>query len=390
MQAAAQAEVQPGRRGLRERVGIGAEPLWAPDRLKTHGLTGDGRGVVTFEPMVEPAQLQGLQVLPVQVRDVVPRAGHQLEAIGHRLIRRHGSAGGTAGERVLQRCVVQRRAPLERVMPPGHQKHRDAVLDDLRYHVGRTHGVPERAVERGVAAGDRVFDQVLEVVALIAAALAHCGNTTGPGPFVTAAVCELKRRVDHVQQRIGGAVRADRPHVRYAAHGDDVAIEVVGRHGRKNRLQRRVGAYGRGRQQLVDGQVGDTEHADAAIRIGQGRCPIHQVYTVLNLLGSKHLEGPARHAGAPHVGHHLDVATANQVRRRTAADLGRRRRRLLAVRRHRQQHRERSGCGLAGGRVGRVVDVDPQGDAVAHRYRHVVVDSDAVPGGRCLPRRQQW
>ena len=55
MQAAAQAQVQPRRGGFRERISVGAEPLCAPDRLKAHRRTGDGRGVVVFEPVVEPA-----------------------------------------------------------------------------------------------------------------------------------------------------------------------------------------------------------------------------------------------------------------------------------------------------------------------------------------------
>ncbi len=327
-------------------------------------------------------------MLAVEIRDVIPRAGHQLELVGDRLVGSHGSAGGAAGESVLQCRVVQRRTALKCVMPAGHEKHRDAVLGDLRHHVRWAHGVPEGAIECGIAAGHRVVDQALEVGALVAAPLPHGGNAAGPGPFMSTAMRELQRRVDHVQQRVGGAVGADRTHVRDAAHGDDVAIEVVGGHRREDRLQRRAGSHCGCGHQLVDGQIRDAEHADAAVRVGQRRSPIDQIDAVLDLLGSQHLEGAARHTGAPHVGHHLDVATANQIRCCAAADLGSRRGCLLAVRRHRQQHGEGPGSGLARPRIGRIVDIHPQRDAVTHRHRHVVVDTDAVLRRRGFPRWQ--
>ena len=204
-------------------------------------------------------------MLTVEIRDVVPRARHQLELVGHGLVGGHGRAGGAAGERVLQGRVVQRRAALERVMPAAHEKHRDAVLDDLRHHLRGAHGVPEGPVERRVTTGDRVLDQVPEVAALVASPLPYRGNATGPGPFMAAAVGELQCRVDHVEQRVGGAVRADGAHMGDTTHRDDVAIEIVGGHRREDRLQWRAGTYGGRRHELIDGQIRDTEHADVAI-----------------------------------------------------------------------------------------------------------------------------
>ena len=175
--------------------------------------------------------------------------------------------------------------------------------------------------------------------------------------------------------------------MRYSAHDGDVAVEVVGGHHREDRFERRV-RPDRGRdEQLVGAQVGDAEHADASVRVRQRRRPRDQVRAVLSLLGAEHFEGTARGAGAANVDHYLDVAPLDEVGRRAAADLRGWRRRFLPVGGDGHQHGEGARGGLAGGRLGRVVDVGAKDDAVAHRHRDVVPHADAVAGRPRGPRR---
>ena len=175
-----------------------------------------------------------------------------------------------------------------------------------------------------------------------------------------AAVDHFQRRVDDVEQPVDPAVGPYRAQVRRPAHRRGIAIEVARGHHREDRLERRIRPDSRGGEQLVDRQVGHPEHADPSVGVGQLGCPVDQLNPVLRLPGAEHLEGTAGDAAPPDVDHHLDVAPLDQIRGGAAADLGGRRRGLLAVRRHRHQHGERPGGGPVGAGLGGVMNVDAQ------------------------------
>ena len=273
-------------------------------------------------------------------------------------------------------------------MPTADEEDRHVIGDHTRQHRARPHGIPERPVERRLAAGHGVGDQRPKVAALIAPALAHTGKPAGPGPRMFAAIDDFQRRVDDVEQPVDPAVRPHRAQVRRPAHRRRVAVEVARRHDREDRLERRIRPDSGGGEQLVDRQVGHPEHADPPVGVGQLGCPVDELNPVLRLPCAEHLEGTAGDAAPPDVDHHLDVAPLDQIRGGAAADLGGRWRGLLAVRRHRHQHGERPGGGPVGAGLGGVMNVDPQLDAVAHRHRDVVVNARSVLRRPGLPRRR--
>ena len=224
------------------------------------------------------------------VGDVVPGAHHQSQLLGHRLAGLHRLFVGSPRVRVLQRGVIQRSATLEGVMPTADEENGHLVGDHARQHRARPHGIPERPVERGFAAGDGVGDQRPEVVALIAPALAYTGKPTGPGPRMLAAIDDFQRRVDDVEQPVDPTVGPHRAQVRRPAHRRCVAVEVARRHHREDRFERRIRPDSGGGEQLVDRQVGHPEHADPPVGVGQLGCPVDELNAVLRLPWAEHLE----------------------------------------------------------------------------------------------------
>ena len=99
---------------------------------KVHGDAGDLRFGVVVQPVVEPAQLQRVEVQSAVSGHVIPGTHHQPQLLGHRLAGLHRLLIGPPGEGVLQRGVVQRRAALERVMPAADEEDRHVVGDDVR------------------------------------------------------------------------------------------------------------------------------------------------------------------------------------------------------------------------------------------------------------------
>ena len=263
-------------------------------------------------------------------------------------------------------------------MPAADQKHRHLVGHDARQDHGRPQRIPERPVVGRLTAGDGIGDQRSEVPALITSTLSHRGKPAGPRPRMLATVDYLQRRVDDVEQAVDRPVSPYRAQVRRPAHRRRVAIEIACGHHREDRLQRRTRPDGGSGEQLVDRQVGGPEHADTSVGVRQLGSPLDQLYPVLCLPFAEHLERTPGDAAPPDVDHHLDVAALDQVRGGAAADLGGRRRRLLAVGRHTQQHRERAGGGLPGPGHRGVIDVDAQHNPVAHRHPDVVPHAPSV------------
>ncbi len=158
-----------------------------------------------------------------------------------------------------------------------------------------------------------------------------------------------------------------------------VAVQIVGRDDREDRLDRRVRPELANRQQLVDPEVGVAVQADLAVGVGQLGRPAHQRGAVLLLGGVEEPELTAGVAGAAHVGHHVDVAALHQIAVLAGPATGDAAGRVLAVRCLGEQHRKRPRRGLSvGGRRG--VDVRAQNGAVTHRDRHVLLLDDSVLG----------
>ncbi len=213
------------------------EPARATDGLEGQWRPGDLRPGVVVQPVVEPAQLQCVQVQPAVIGDVVPGAHHQPQLIGHRLTGLHRLLVGPSGERVLQRRVIQWSTALERVMPAADEEDRHLVRDDLRQHRRRPQVLPEFFVERRLAAGDRIGDQRPEEAALSTSALAYPGDAAGAWPRMLAAMDHLQHRVDDVEQVVDPAVGTHRAQVRRPAHRRRIAVEVARGHHREDRFQ---------------------------------------------------------------------------------------------------------------------------------------------------------
>ena len=270
------------------------------------------------------------------------------------------------------------------------------VGDDPREDVLRVAGLPVGAVVGLGAAGQ----DVLGLRGVIR------GQAVGVVGLDAAEVRQHRRVARRVGDRVGRVQAGGQPEVglgelevEQAAHERRVAVDVVGADHREDRLERRVAADRAGKQQLVDPEVRRPVGADAPVGMRQVSRPVQDLDRVALLDRIEQAPAAVRVAGAADVLDDLDVAALDQVvvraaGRARAARRGRRARAArpalaLAVRRHRQQHGERS-LGRRAGRRRRIDLVDPDRGTAGAVDRDVVRRRSPVDGllGRPVASRR--
>ncbi|MCR6485041.1 hypothetical protein M8542_19625 [Amycolatopsis sp. OK19-0408] len=275
--------------------------------------------------------------------------------------------------RVLQARVQVRLAALEGVAPAAQDHGRDVVGDDVPEHRVRAPVLPVLPVVGGRAAEREVRDrqdaEAADVPGQRGDELGDLGRGAGLGHRVQLADGDV-REEQRGQQRVG-----------HAAGRHHLAVDVVGRHDRHDRLERRTRADAAGQQQLVDPRVRLADHADGPGGVRQFRGPLDDALAVGRLPRLFERPRPARQAGAADVDGDVDVAALDEVGVHAhpgVAARGVRLAQVLAVRGERQDDGERAAGRLPGRRIRRRVDVRLQHDAVVHGDADIVGDADAV------------
>jgi hypothetical protein len=152
------------------------------------------------------------------------------------------------GPGVLEPGEVQRRAALEDVVEAADEIGGDPVLDDPVQHAPGAARPPELLVE-GPVAPARDIHPGLEPER------PHGVRVLSDQLQKDARVVRLHRRAERARRE----VHAEEPHVALGveepAVEGQVAVDVVGRHDREDRLQRGVPPYRGGGEELVDAEV---------------------------------------------------------------------------------------------------------------------------------------
>ena len=348
---AAVAGQRQARARCRRVVGVGAPAIGA-QVVELHRRVAVHAGVVAFEKMIEPAQLQGID----------------------------GGLGGVAQPR-----LAHRRGP--RQVRPGPD-HQPLLAGAGAQMVEGGEGAGEKAVEPAAhvqgrqvhhrqAAGHRAFFPVVTVqgavqpVAVEGAAeqLAHrrrgrVDQFIGGGPVAQAVA--LRETFVVAVAAVAFGAQLGRPgeavlQPEGAAFVGPVPVQTEAGHGRRDGLQGRVAAGGG--EQLSDALVGKAVHAHPAVAGGQRGQPFQGVLAV-PLFIDKGLEAPFRGAAPAHVLDHHQVTLGGVPGR---MGVGHRGGDAPPVGLAHQQRRERA---LALGHIEVRVQPHAVAGAHGHHFRH--------------------